>query len=72
MRSRLNSLKSKVDKLDVDELKPLPVDVVKKTIYDELVKKDNTIVTSGLAKKKRQIMVLRIKTLEIKHLVLLA
>ena len=72
MRSRLNSLKSKVDKLDVDELKPLPVDVVKKTIYDELVKKDNTIVTSGLAKKKRQIMVLRIKTLKIKHLVLLA
>ena len=69
MRSRLNSLKSKVDKLDVDELKPLPV---KKTIYDELVKKDNTIVTSGLAKKKRQIMVLRIKTLKIKHLVLLA
>ena len=72
MRSRLNSLKSKVDKLDVDELKPLPVDVVIKTIYDELVKKDNTIVTSGLAKKKRQIMVLRIKTLKIKHLVLLA
>ena len=72
MRSRLNSLKSKVDKLDVDELKPLPVDVVKKTIYDELVKKDNTIVTSGLTKKKRQIMVLRIKTLKIKHLVLLA
>ena len=48
--SGLNSLKSKADKLDVDKLETTPVDlrklsnvvkndVVKKTEYDELVKK---------------------------------
>ena len=52
LRTGLNSLKSKVDKLDVDKLVPVPVDldklsdfvendVVKKTEYDELVKKVN-------------------------------
>ena len=46
----MNSLKSKIDKLDVDKLVPVPVDliklsdvvkndVVKKTKYDELIKK---------------------------------
>ena len=50
VRSGLNSSKSKVDKLDVDKLKPVPVDlkqlsdvldnnVVKKTVYNELVEK---------------------------------
>ena len=50
----LNSLKSKVDKLDVDKLVPVAADlselidvvkndVVKKTEYDKLVKKFNTI-----------------------------
>ena len=61
----LNSLKCKVDKLDVDKLVPVPVDVsklsyvvksdvVKKTEYDELVKKVNAIQTtdtSNLVKK---------------------
>ena len=53
----LNSLKRKVDKLDVDKLVPLPVDlsklsdavkndVVKKTAYDKLVQKVNSIQTT--------------------------
>ena len=52
--SSLNSLKTKVDKLDIDKLIPVPIDlcklsdvvntdVVKKTEYDELVKKVNDI-----------------------------
>ena len=52
--SGLSSLKSKVDKLDVEKLVPVPVVlsklsdivkfiVVKKTLYDELVKKVNAI-----------------------------
>ena len=52
-----NSLKIKVNKLDIDKLVPVPVDlsklsdvvkkeVVKKTEYDELVKKVNTIKTT--------------------------
>ena len=50
-------MKSKVDKLDVDKLVPVPVDlsklsdalkkdVVKNTEYDELVKKVNAIQTA--------------------------
>ena len=63
--SGLNSLKSKVNKLDVDKLVPVAVDlsklsdavkndVVKKTEYDELVKKVKAIQftdTSDLVKK---------------------
>ena len=59
-------MKSKLDKLDVDKLVPVPVDlsnlsdvvkdhVVKKTEYDKLVKKVNIIQTthtSDLVKKK--------------------
>ena len=55
-------MKNKVDKLDVDKLKPVPVDlkkisnvvendVVKKAVYDELVEKA-FIDTSDLVKKK--------------------
>ena len=50
----LNRLKSKGDKLDVDKLIPVSINfkklsdivkkVVKKTLYDELVKKVNTII----------------------------
>ena len=61
----LNSQKSKRDKLDVDKLVPIPVDlhkltdavknyVLDKTEYDELVKKVNAIQTndtSNLVKK---------------------
>ena len=64
-KADLASLKSKIDKLDLDELETTPVDssklsdvvkneVVKKAAYDELVKKLNAIQnndTSGLVKK---------------------
>ena len=57
MPNELNSLKSKVDKLDVDKQKAVPVDlkklsntveneVVKKTVFDELVKRVNVIKTA--------------------------
>ena len=49
----LKSLKSKVDKLDVGKLVPVPVDlsklnddVVKETEYDELIRKVNAIQTT--------------------------
>ena len=56
----LSSLKSKVDKLDVDKMVPHPVDlsklrdevnysVVKKTEYDDLVKKVNAIQTTVIS-----------------------
>ena len=62
MPSNLSNLKSKVDELDIGKLKTTPVDlsklsnvvkndVVKKNEYDELVKKLNSIDTSGLVKK---------------------
>ena len=57
----LKSLKSKVDKVDVHKLKRIAADlkklsnaidnVVKKTIYNELVKKFNAIDTNELVKK---------------------
>ena len=55
----LSSIKSKADKLDVDKLKPVPVDlktlsdvvgndVVKKTPYDEWVKKICRLLTVAI------------------------
>ena len=55
-------MKSKLDELDVDRLKLVPTDlkklrdavdkeVVKKDVYDELVKKVHVIHTSELVKK---------------------
>ena len=52
------SLKTEVDKLDIDKLVPVPVDlsklrdvvkkdVIKKTVYAKLVAKVNSIDTSG-------------------------
>ena len=63
MPSTLNSFKYKADRLDVDKLKPVPVDlkklsevvekeVVKKTKYNELVKKVYAIYTSKIVNKK--------------------
>ena len=60
----LASLKTKVDKLDIDKLAPVPVDlsklsdvvkndVVKKTVYDKLVTKVNSIDTSGFVLKTK-------------------
>ena len=61
LKSNLASLKTEVDKLDIDKLVPVPVDlsklsdvvknVVKKTVYDKLVAKVNSIDTSGFALK---------------------
>ena len=58
LKSNLASLKTEVDKLDIDKLVPVPVDlsklsdivknnVVKKTVYDKLVAKVNSIDTCG-------------------------
>ena len=57
MLSGLISLKSKIDKLDIGKLETIPIDlsklgnvvnnyVVRKTEYDELVKKVNNINTT--------------------------
>ena len=62
LQTDLANLKSEVDKLDVDKLKPIPTDlsklsdvvkndVVKKTDYNKLVTKVKNIDTSGLVKK---------------------
>ena len=62
LKTNLANLKSEVDKLDVDKLKPIPTDlsklsdvvkndVVKKTDYNELVAKVDNVDTSGLVKK---------------------
>ena len=62
LKSNLASLKTEVDKLDIDKLVPVPVDlsklsdvvkndVVKKTAYDKLVAKVNSIDTSAFVLK---------------------
>ena len=62
LKTNLANLKTKVDKLDIDKLVPVPVDlsklsdvvkndVVKKTVYDKLVAKVNNIDTSDFVLK---------------------
>ena len=62
LKSNLASLKTEVDKLDIDKLVPVPVDlnklsdtvkyhVVKKTVNDKLVAKANSIDTSTFVLK---------------------
>ena len=62
LKSNLANLKTEVDKLDIDKLATVPVDlsklsnvvkndVVKKTYYNKLVTKVDNIGTSGLVKK---------------------
>ena len=57
LKTNLASLKTEVDKLDIDQLAPVPVelgklsdvvknDVVKKVVYDKLVEKVNNINTN--------------------------
>ena len=57
LKTNLANLKTEVDKLDIDKLPPVPVDlsklsdvvkidVVKKTVYDKLVAKVDNIDTS--------------------------
>ena len=59
MKTNLANLKTKVDKLNIDKLVPIPVDlrklsdvvkndVVKKTTYDKLVAKVNTIPLNNI------------------------
>ena len=62
LKTNLASLKTEVDKLDIDKLVPVPVDlsklsdvvknnIVKKTEYDKLVAKVDEIDTSGFVLK---------------------
>ena len=64
LKSNLASLKTKVDKLDIDKLKPVPVDlaklsnvvksdVVKKTEYDKLVAKVNSIGNTNFVSRTK-------------------
>ena len=62
LKSNLASLKTEIDKLGIDKLVPVPVDVIKlsdvvkndvikKAVYDKLVAKVNNIDTSTFALK---------------------
>ena len=63
LKTNLASLKTEVDKLDIDKLAPVPVDlsklsdvvknVVKKTVYDKLAAKVNNIDTSAFVLKTK-------------------
>ena len=64
LKSNLSSLKTEVDKIDIDKLVPVPVDlsklsdavknyVVKKTVYDKLVAKVNSINTIAVVLKTK-------------------
>ena len=64
LKSNLASLKTEVDKLDIDKLVPVPVDLSKlsdlvkndvgrKIVYDKLVAKVNSIDTSVFVLKTR-------------------
>ena len=64
LKTNLAGLKIEVDKLDVDKLVPVPVDlsklsdvvkndVVEKTVYDKLVAKVNNMDVSGFALKTK-------------------
>ena len=65
LKTNLANLKTEVDKLDIDKLTPVPVnlsklsfvvtnDVVKKTVYNKLPAKVNSIDTSGFVLKTNQ------------------
>ena len=64
LKTNLSSLKTEVDKLDIDKLVPVPTDlsklsnvvkndVIKKTEYNKLVNKVNNIDTSGFILKTK-------------------
>ena len=59
LKANLASLKTEVDKLDIDKLAPVPVDlsklsdVVKKAVHDKLVTKVNNIDTSEFVFKTK-------------------
>ena len=64
LKTNLANLKAKADKLDIDKLAPVPVDlsilsnvvkngVVKKAVYDKLVARVTNIDTSGFVLKTK-------------------
>ena len=64
LKTNLASLKIEVDKLGIDKLAPVPlylrklsdvvkIDIVRKTVYDKLVAKVNSIDTSGFVLKTK-------------------
>ena len=64
LKTNLANLKTEVDKLDLDKLAPIPVDlsklsdvvkkdVVKKTVYDKLAAKVNNVDTSDFVLKTK-------------------
>ena len=64
LKSNLVNLKAEIDKIDIDKLKTVPIDlsklssvvnndVVKKTVYDKLVAKVNNIDISGFVLKAK-------------------
>ena len=59
LKTNLASLEAEVDKLDIDKLVPVPVDlnklrdVVKKNVYDKLVDEGNSIDTSSFVLKTK-------------------
>ena len=64
LKTNLASLKTEVDKLDIDKLAPVPVDlsklsdvvknnVLKKAVYDKLVAKVNNIDTNDFVLKTK-------------------
>ena len=64
LKTNLANLKTQVDNLDIDKLVPVPInlsklsdvvknDVAKKTVYDKLVAKVNSIDTSGFVLKTK-------------------
>ena len=64
LKSNLAALKAEIDKLNIDKLVPVPVDlsklsdvvkndVVKKTVYDKLVAKVNSIGTGRFVLKTK-------------------
>ena len=68
LKKKLANLKTEVDKLDIDKLVPVPVnlsklsdllknDVVKKDVYDKLVAKANNIDTSDFVLKLSMIKI---------------
>ena len=82
LKSNLASLKTEVDKLDINKLVPVPVDlsklsdvvkndVVKKTAYDKLVAKVNSIDTSAFVLKIKYDMDKRELENKIHHIVVL-
>ena len=82
LKSNLANLKAEVDKLDIDKIVPVPVDlsklsgvakndVFKKDVYDKLVTKVNNIDTSGFVLKTNPLSMIQInQNYKIKFLIL--